>query len=102
MILAKSDIAGRAGAGDGDLLGGGRELATTQVVSRPSDARTGKRSRFALMVCGFVVAGAASAAFVSSPVAHRPAVERVTRVARSHVGHATDATIRAASSLFQR
>ena len=115
MILTKSDIAGRASAiamagtvgmdSGGPAAGAGdalrcRELATpAQRVSRPSDARG---ARVAIMLCAFIAGGFASMAFLASPAAHRPGVERVTHAARAHVGHAADATIHAASSLFTR
>lgn len=113
VILTKSDMAGSAvgttgqesgacGTRAGDALRRGRELAPTQRVSRPGAQGSAKRSRWALTLCGFVAGFAASAAFIASPLAHRPGVERVTHSARAHASHAAHATVNAVSTLFKR
>ena len=66
-----------------------RELKATQLVARPSTAMP---SRWPMAMCGFVAGAAACAAFLVSPVGHRPSVERATHAVRAHASHAAHAT----------
>jgi hypothetical protein len=69
-----------------------RSLAPTAIVSRPSATATARPSRWPTALCGFIAGAAACAAFLASPVGHRPSVQRVTHSAHAHATNAVHAT----------
>ena len=56
--------------------------------------------RWPLFLCAFVASVAGGAAFIASPVGHRPAVQQVTSSARVHATAAVSATTAWVSSLL--
>lgn len=72
-----------------------REAAPVAVPA----ARQATR-RWPLFLCAFVASVAGGAAFIASPVGHRPAVQQVTISARAHATAAAGATTAWISSLL--
>lgn len=92
VILTKAAV-GVQGAG------GGRQRTSRDVPTAVSVYRQSKRpSRVPMMLCGFIAGAAACAAFLASPVGHRPSVERARNAAHARAERAAQAT----ASLFAR
>lgn len=67
---------------------------TTATPKRPSSA-------LALMLCGMVAGVAAGAAFLASPMGHRPDVQRTTHAIEREAGRTFDGVISASTSFVR-
>ncbi len=94
VMFTRSEVAGIAAGSAADASASERARAATQLVARPSSIRARSRatgSRWALLACTFIASTCASAAFLASPMGHKPAVVRVVDAAHARASHAVDA-----------